>query len=62
MLQNELQILTELNHPNIMSVKRLLKDTKRYYIITEILEGGELWDLFLKREHFSEKDAAHIIR
>jgi myosin-light-chain kinase len=46
MLQNELQALTVLSHPNIIDIKQLFKDKKRYYIISEILEGGELWDLF----------------
>ena len=45
-----------------MEVKHLLKDRKKYYIITELLEGGELYDLLLKRDTFSEKDAVCIIK
>lgn len=46
-----------------MEVVQLLKDEKRYYIITEVLEGGELYDLFNQKDsNFSEKDVQYIIK
>ena len=54
MIVNELQLLADLSHPNIMQVSRLLYNLEYYYIITEHLEGGELFDRIVEIEGFSE--------
>lgn len=38
------------------------EDEKRYYLVTEICKGGELFDEVLKRGHFTERDAAVLIK
>lgn len=38
------------------------EDDKRYYLVTEICKGGELFDEVLARGKFSERDAAVLIR
>ena len=62
MLLNELQILHDLSHPNIMGVKQLLKDKKNYYIISEIISGGELYELINKEKYFEEVRVAQIMK
>jgi calcium-dependent protein kinase len=37
-------------------------DTSSLYLVTEICEGGELFDEIVKRQNFSESDAANILR
>ena len=37
-------------------------DDKRYYIVTELCKGGELFDEILNKGTFSEKEAAKIIK
>jgi hypothetical protein len=37
-----------------MSVNELLEDNKNYYIATELLEGGELFDRIIAEGRFSE--------
>lgn len=37
-----------------MGVKQLLKDKKNYYIISEIISGGELYELINKEKYFAE--------
>lgn len=44
-----------------MAAKEILEDNVNYYIITELLEGGELFDRLIKLQKFSEKDAAFIV-
>ena len=44
LMMNELDILKKTNHPNIMNVVEILEDEHYYYVISEILEGGELFD------------------
>lgn len=57
----EMEIMKKLDHPNILRVHELYKDQKRYYLVTELCTGGELFDEIAKRENFSEKDAARVI-
>lgn len=38
----EVNILKQLVHPNIMQIFEFYEDTKNFYIITELCEGGEL--------------------
>lgn len=55
-------MLQTLSHPNIMEVQELLEDANNYYIVTELLEGGELFDRLLEVKNYSEKKAAHIAK
>jgi len=43
LLENELSILGKKSHPKIIRIIDLLEDTGHYYIISEIVEGGELF-------------------
>ena len=40
-----------------MNVKEILEDNENYYIVCELLEGGELFDRLVLLKRFSENDA-----
>jgi calcium-dependent protein kinase len=40
----------------------VFQDDKRYYLVTELCTGGELFEEIAKRTNFSEADAAEIIK
>mmetsp|Transcript_1309 Transcript_1309/g.1189 ORF Transcript_1309/g.1189 Transcript_1309/m.1189 type:complete len:171 (+) Transcript_1309:185-697(+) len=61
-LMAEVKILSELDHPNIMKVFEMYEDKKYYYVVSEYLEGGELFDRIVDTEGFSEKDAAFVMK
>jgi calcium-dependent protein kinase len=61
-MMNELGVLKKTNHPNIMNVVEILEDDRFYYVISEILEGGELFDRITEVHSFSEKKAAYILK
>jgi calcium-dependent protein kinase len=44
-----------------MRVFELMEDVNHYYIVSELLEGGELYERILQMKRFCEKDAAKII-
>ena len=44
MLFNEINNLKDLDHPNILKMYEFFEDEKRYYIITDVCKGGELFD------------------
>jgi calcium-dependent protein kinase len=58
---SELQMLQKLSHPNIMNVLELLESNENYYIVTELLEGGELFERLLEVKNYNEAKAAHIM-
>ena len=40
---NEIEIISKLNHLNIIYVEKMLEDNENYYIIMEYCENGELF-------------------
>jgi len=62
MLFNEINILKEIDHPNIIKMYEFFEDEKRYYLVTEICKGGELFDEILQRGKFGERDAAVLMK
>jgi len=61
-LFNEINTLKDLDHPNILRMYEFFEDPKRYYIITDICKGGELFDEIQRQGPFTEKDAALLMR
>lgn len=48
-MKNELQILEDTSHPNIMRIYELLEDDKFYFVVSEFIRFGELYDYVIKR-------------
>ena len=61
-LNYEIEILKNLDHPNIMRLYEVFQDEKYIYLVTELCEGGELFDEILARGMFNETDAAFILK
>ena len=61
MLQNELSILGEKSHPNIIRIIDLIEDAENYYVVSELVQGGELFKRLTKLNSFTETQAADII-
>ena len=61
MLQNELSILGDKSHPNIIRIIDLMEDEKNYYVVSELVKGGELFKRLMKLKSFTESQAADII-
>ena len=57
---SELSVLMSTDHPSLMKVHEILEDDRHYYIISELMHGGELYDRILQKKKFTEKDAASI--
>jgi len=62
LLENELAILGSKSHPKIIRVIDLLEDKLNYFIVSEIVEGGELFKRLCELESFTENQAAYIIQ
>ena len=47
---NEIEIISKLNHLNIIYVEKMLEDNENYYIIMEYCENGELFYYIVNKE------------
>jgi calcium/calmodulin-dependent protein kinase I len=61
-LQNEIDILTYVDHPNIVKLFEVFEDLEYYYLVMELMTGGELFDTILEKEKYTEKEAADTVR
>jgi calcium-dependent protein kinase len=59
---SEIQILKQLDHPNILKLYEFYQDAKNYYIIIELCTGGELFDKIIEQGTISEKEASYIMK
>jgi calcium-dependent protein kinase len=61
-LKSEIEIIKKIDHPNIIKFYEIFDEPKRVFIVMEHCTGGELFEEILKRQSFSEKEAANIIK
>ena len=57
-IQREIKILSMLEHPNIIKTYKISETPKKYYIIMEYCEGGELFDYIVEKERLDESEAS----
>ena len=57
-LFNEIEIISRLDHKNIIHVEKILEDSKNYYIIMEYCEKGELFDYIVNKERLNPAEAS----
>ena len=61
LLQDELKVCEALDHPHITRVLQLLEDEKMFYVVMELVSGGNLLERIDKLKKFTERNAAFII-
>jgi len=63
-IQEEVKILTKLDHPNIVKYYETYIDEKYIYLVMEYIDGGELFDKIAtqKNQVFSEEMAGKFMK
>jgi calcium/calmodulin-dependent protein kinase I len=51
-----------MDHPNIIKLHEVFKCVKEYYIVTELVQGGELFDRIVQKSHYTEKEARDFVK
>ena len=57
-IKREIKILSILDHPNIIKTYKISETPKKYYIIMEYCEGGELFDYIVEKERLDEFESS----
>ena len=64
--KNEISIMSKADHPNIVKLYEIYESNRSLYLIMELCRGGELFKRIthraLKKNMYTEKDAAEIIQ
>ena len=60
-LHAEVGILSKLQHPHIVKYFDFTQDRSHYYIVLEVVAGGELFDRIVQRVYYSEKEARDLV-
>lgn len=58
----EILSLKNWDHPNIVKIYEIFKDSKNLYIVMEFVEGKELFDYVVERHKLKESDAWNIVK
>ena len=61
-LKEEINIVKNIDHPNIIRFFEIFEEPTRTFVVMEQCKGGELFEQILKSQHFSESQAAQIMK
>jgi calcium-dependent protein kinase len=62
LLEEELAILTQVDHPNIIKFHETYIDYRYVHIVMELAEGGELFEKIVEMHKFNEYQGASLMR
>lgn len=59
---NEVAILQSLEHPNIVGIHDFFEEKDYFFLVMELMNGGDVFDRIVKRTHYTEKDARDLAK
>jgi serine/threonine protein kinase len=57
----EITITTRLAHPNIVRLHEAYEEPDYYYLVQELMTGGELFDRIVEKEFYHDREAQHAV-
>lgn len=61
-IMNEVKVLKEVDHPNVVKIIEYYESVNSLYIITEYLDGGELFEKIEHKEFLKENQIKKLMR
>lgn len=58
----DISVVQSLDHPNLIKIYDFFQDSKSFYIVTELCEGGDLFRRLEKKRVYEESEAKMVIR
>uniref|UniRef100_A0A8K9Y3A0 Calcium/calmodulin-dependent protein kinase IGa n=1 Tax=Oncorhynchus mykiss TaxID=8022 RepID=A0A8K9Y3A0_ONCMY len=61
-LENEITVLKKIRHDNVIGLEDFYETQTHYYLVMQLVSGGELFDRIIDRGVYTEKDASQLVR
>lgn len=61
-LRDEIAVLHEIDHANVIKLYDVFDEKGFYYLITEKMLGGELFDRIVQKSYYNEKEARDVCK
>jgi serine/threonine protein kinase len=61
-LREEVAVLQSVDHPNIIKLYDFYEEKRTYFMVIELMEGGELFERIVKKTFYNEMDARGLVR
>ncbi|XP_037536775.1 death-associated protein kinase 1 [Nematolebias whitei] len=61
-IEREVNILKEIQHPNIIALHQVFENKAEVILILELVAGGELFDFLAEKESLSEEEATQFLK
>ncbi|KAI7935917.1 hypothetical protein MJO28_016152 [Puccinia striiformis f. sp. tritici] len=64
MVRNEISVLKKISagHPNIVTLHDYFETLNNLYLVTDLCQGGELFDRICAKGQYYERDARHLVQ
>lgn len=59
-LKDEVRLLAKCKHPNIIGFKEFYDEELYYYLVSEVVGGGELFDRICEKTVYTEGEAREL--
>jgi serine/threonine protein kinase len=59
---HEVMIMNHLEHPNLVQAVDFFEEEEYFYIVMELMAGGDVFDRIIKMNHYTEKDARELAK
>ncbi|RHY26904.1 hypothetical protein DYB32_007169 [Aphanomyces invadans] len=60
-IEREVNILQQLHHPNVISCNAFFLEATAGYIVTDLMEGGDLFDRIVEKSVYTEREAKDVV-
>jgi len=61
-VKREVEIMDDIDHPNVIKLYEIYDEPKKMNLVMELVTGGELFDRIVAKGHYTEADAADVIK
>jgi calcium/calmodulin-dependent protein kinase I len=62
LMEQEVEVLNNVHHPNCVSVREIFDTDKALYLVMDLCTGGELLAAISRKERFSEAQASAVVK
>lgn len=61
-LKNEVKLMKLIKHPNVVNLREVLSSRSKFFLVLELVDGGDLFDHLMKKEYLQEDEARNIFQ